>query len=60
MTFSAISARLITDLILGRGNSYSKIYDPTRIPTVYQLVKKARHYGMKFFGGAAKNFFRKK
>ena len=59
MTYSAISAMFINDLILGRENAYAKVYDPKRIPTIKNLFIKGGDYIDEFIGGAAKNIFKK-
>ncbi len=59
MTYSGITAMLLTDLVRGRKNPWSEIYDPGRMPTLYQLLKKGRDYTGEFFGGAAANIFRR-
>jgi glycine/D-amino acid oxidase-like deaminating enzyme len=60
MTYSAIAGQLLADLVTGKKNPYARIYDPTRIPSLYQLGKKARDYTGELFGGAAKNIFKPK
>ncbi len=58
MTYSMISALLFQDLLKGKKNSWTKLYDPKRKPTVKQLAKKAVDYGGTFVGGALKNFWK--
>lgn len=58
MTYSMITALLLKDLILGKRNSWEKIYDPKRKPTAAQLTRKALDFGSIFVGGALKNFWR--
>ncbi|MBX4205342.1 MAG: FAD-binding oxidoreductase [Candidatus Doudnabacteria bacterium] len=60
MTYSGIAASIISDKILGRNNIYAEVYDPQRIPSLKQLFIKGSDYVEEFFGGAAKNVFRKK
>ncbi len=56
MTYSMISAMLITDLILGHRNSWQKVYDPKRALLVpKRLASKAKDYIEEFVGGALKN-----
>ncbi len=55
MTYSAIAAMLCRDIILGKSNRWKKLYDPTRIPTAKQLLKKGKDYAQEFFGGVVKN-----
>jgi glycine/D-amino acid oxidase-like deaminating enzyme len=58
MTYSMISALILRDLVTGKKNSYAKLFDPKRTPTVKQLAKKAYDYGEEFVEGAVKNFFK--
>lgn len=60
MTYSAIAGELITDLITKRKNPYARLYDPKRIPSLYQLAKKGRDYTEELVGGALKNIFKPK
>ena len=55
MTYSAISAILLTSLITNKKNKWTKLYDPKRIPTVKQLLLKGKDYAEEFFKGAVKN-----
>jgi hypothetical protein len=55
MTYAGISALLMTDLISGKKNPWTKVYDPKRKLTAKQLVKKGIDYTSEFFGGAVKN-----
>lgn len=57
MTYSAISATIIRDLIIGRSNAYVDLYDPLRTSSLRQKLIKAPDYVGEFFGGALKNFF---
>lgn len=59
MTYAAISADLIQDLILGKANPYRGLYDPKRIPSFKSLLKKGRDYTRVFFGGAVKNLLKR-
>ncbi|MBX4186911.1 MAG: FAD-binding oxidoreductase [Candidatus Doudnabacteria bacterium] len=59
MTYSAISAMILTDLILNKQNVYAKVYDPKRIPSLRQLFIKGSDYVEEFIEGAAKNIFKK-
>jgi glycine/D-amino acid oxidase-like deaminating enzyme len=56
MTYSALSAGIIRDLILKQKNPYIRLYNPKRIPSLKQLLIKGRDYAGEFFGGALKNF----
>ncbi|MBX4189289.1 FAD-binding oxidoreductase [Candidatus Parcubacteria bacterium] len=58
MTYSATAGALITDLILGRVNDYSSLYDPRRSLKPGAVLRKARDYTQEFFGGAIKNLFK--
>jgi glycine/D-amino acid oxidase-like deaminating enzyme len=58
MTYSAITAELLRDIILNKKNPYKDIYRPDRMPTFTQLWRKGRDYGEEFFRGAAVNLFR--
>lgn len=58
MTYSALSSMIVTDLILGRGNVWASLYDPKRIPSLYQLFKKGKDYVGEFLGGAGENIFK--
>jgi glycine/D-amino acid oxidase-like deaminating enzyme len=55
MTYSAIAAMICKDIITGKKNSWSKLYDPTRTPSIKQLYKKAKDYTEEFIKGAVKN-----
>ncbi len=58
MTYSAISAKLFTDIVMGEKNPYEKLYSPDRTPTFKQLSKKGRDFGEEFFRGAVANLFK--
>jgi glycine/D-amino acid oxidase-like deaminating enzyme len=60
MTYSAIASQVLADQITNRKNPYSKLYDPKRIPSLYQLAKKGRDYTEELVGGAMKNIFKSK
>lgn len=57
ITYSAISATIIRDLILKNKNPYTDLYNLKRIPTLKQLIVKGIDYAGEFFGGALKNLF---
>lgn len=59
MTYSAISAIIFRDLITGKENSWTKIYDPKRKPSLKQLRRKGKDYAQEFFDGAVKNIFQR-
>lgn len=58
MTYAAIAARILYDDIAGEFNPWSSIYDPTRVPSLKQLVIKAKDYGGELLGGAFRNIVR--
>ncbi|MDB5194168.1 MAG: hypothetical protein JWN50_182 [Parcubacteria group bacterium] len=55
MTYSAIAGMIVSDLILGRKNAYTKLYDPKRPFNKKALLYKARDYATELVGGAGKN-----
>jgi glycine/D-amino acid oxidase-like deaminating enzyme len=59
MTYSAIAAMILSDLVTGYRNVYAKLYDPQRIPSIRQLFIKGSDYMEEFLGGAAKNILKK-
>ena len=59
MTYSAIAAMLLTDLINKKPNPWTELYDPKRIPGIKQIYEKAKDYTGELLGGAAKNLFDK-
>jgi glycine/D-amino acid oxidase-like deaminating enzyme/nitrite reductase/ring-hydroxylating ferredoxin subunit len=62
MTYGAIAALLIGDLVLGRQSPYATLYDPSRKPTALQAIGTfarenldvARHYGDWLLPGTAR------
>ena len=58
MTYAAISARIITDLITSNGSDYKEVYDPKRALKTGALMHKFKDYAGEFFGGAVKNLFK--
>lgn len=58
MTYSAISARILSDLILGNNNPYAGIYTPLRKTKPYNFMTKFRDYALVLFGGYVKNIFK--
>jgi glycine/D-amino acid oxidase-like deaminating enzyme len=58
MTYSAIAGKLLTDIIVGEGNKYVPIFDPTRNLTMRAVTHKAIDYTKEFFGGAVRNLFK--
>lgn len=57
MTYSGIAARLLTDQIVGKKNSFVSLYNPRRNPTLGQLKQKTIDYGGEFYGGVIKTLF---
>lgn len=55
MTYSAISAKIITDKIMGRKNAWVPVYTPNRPRIFSRYYKKGLKYLKEFFGGAVKN-----
>lgn len=51
MTYGIISGMIISDLILGKGNPWEDIYDPTRRIRLRAVVLKGRDYIGEFVGG---------
>jgi hypothetical protein len=58
MTYSGITAQIARDLITGKKNPYTDLYDPKRTPTLTQLWKMGRQYTEEFFRGAVGNAFK--
>lgn len=58
MTYSAITATLFRDIVLGMPNVYVDLYRPGRTPTLTQLWKKGRDYTEEIFRGAVANAFK--
>lgn len=60
MTYSAISAMLLSDLILGKKNPWTEVYDPKRpLLQPKRLAAKARDYTAEFLQGVLKNMLAK-
>ena len=57
ISYSAISALLLRDIIIGKKNPWRELYDPRRIPSAKQLASKAKDYAEEFIQGACKNLF---
>lgn len=55
MTYAAIAAQLISDLIAGRNNPWQQLYDPRRHLDLTALAYKGRDYSEELVGGAVKN-----
>lgn len=58
MTYSAISAMIITDIILGKENKYEKVYTASRHLRPYNFGLKFRDFFSEFIGGYIKNLFK--
>ncbi|HYE23264.1 MAG TPA: FAD-dependent oxidoreductase [Candidatus Paceibacterota bacterium] len=58
MTYSAITAMVFRDIVLGQPNSYAELYKPGRTPSLTQLWKKGRDYTEEMFRGAVANAFK--
>lgn len=59
MTGSRVAAEMFAQYAQGGMSPLEKLYHPLRMPTPYQLMKKGADYVGEFFGGAAKNVFRR-
>lgn len=59
MTYSALTARMVRDIVTGKKNAYASLYRPGRTPTFTQLWKKGRDFTEEFFRGAAVNLFKR-
>jgi glycine/D-amino acid oxidase-like deaminating enzyme len=57
MTYSAISALIIRDLILNKKNPYFNLYNSKRTPTLKQIFVKGSYYLQELLGGVLKNSF---
>ncbi len=57
MTYSAISAIVLTDYVMGRDNDLKEIYAAKRTPFLHSLAVKGRDYVEELVHGAASNFF---
>jgi glycine/D-amino acid oxidase-like deaminating enzyme len=55
MTYSAVSASLLTDLILGKQNPYTSLYDPKRPRKLSWYWEKGKDYFEEFLNGALRN-----
>lgn len=58
MTYSAITAILLRDILTGQKNNWAKLYDPERIPGPKRLITKGRDYIEELYHGAIKNSLR--
>lgn len=59
MTYAAIAALILSDMVMGKTNIYAPVYDPNRIPSLRQLYIKGSDYIEEFMRGAAKNIMKK-
>jgi len=55
MTYSAIAAALLTDIIAKKPNPYKELYRPARTPSLKQLWAKGKDYSQELVKGAIKN-----
>lgn len=60
MTYSAIAALILSNIILQKENPWFPIYRADRVPSSTSLLVKARDYFGELWNGAIKNFFRSK
>jgi len=58
MTYAMIAAIMFEDLIAGRKNRWTKIYDPTRSLASKKTATKARDYSEELMGGLLKNLLK--
>ena len=58
MTYSAIAASIIRDIILKKENPYINLYHAGRTTRPYNFFIRFLSFAGEFFGGAARNFFR--
>jgi glycine/D-amino acid oxidase-like deaminating enzyme len=58
MTYSHIAAILLTDLVMQKKNAWQEVYDPKRLPSISNLLKKGKDYVGELFGGAMENVFK--
>ncbi len=58
MTYSAISALMFRDIILGTQNPWTKLYDPRRALKLKPILHKARDYTLEMYHGAIQNSFK--
>lgn len=59
MIYSAIAGEINSSIVLSINNPYAHVFDPKRIPSIYQLFLKGKDYLEELAGGAGKNFFSK-
>lgn len=58
MTYSAVSAKIISDALLKKENPYAQIYYAGRKTRIFNFIEKFIDFTGEFFGGAVKNFFK--
>lgn len=54
LTYAALSALICRDIIRAKPNSWIRLYDPKRIPTLKQLARKGFDYGQELAEGAVR------
>ena len=60
MTYAGIAASIFRDIISGKENRLTKIYDASRSLDPKPILRKAADYGQEFMGGVVKNALRNK
>jgi glycine/D-amino acid oxidase-like deaminating enzyme len=55
MTNGTIAAQVVTDLIVGKENSYAKLYNPRRMIRFSDIILKGRDYLVELFNGVRDN-----
>jgi glycine/D-amino acid oxidase-like deaminating enzyme len=58
MTYSAVAAQILSDIILRADNPYVGLYSASRKAKLYSFMLKGRDFASEFFGGFIRNFFR--
>ena len=58
MTYSAVSAMMFKDYVLGKKNVWSELFDPKRPLKASRLLLKGKDYIEEFLGGAVRNTFK--
>lgn len=60
MTYAGITALMVRDAVGGKQSPWSKLYDPSRTPSLTQLWKKGRDYTEELWNGAVLQAIRKR